>query len=95
MSRSLLEFDHMNQSYRIRVLVQDWVRTIAHWEAELAIECARALLSVSTPFNGSLGSVTFRISIGLHVDKVLSEPLTEIGANHALSFSSVYNDRGQ
>ncbi|KAJ1308664.1 hypothetical protein OPQ81_004357 [Rhizoctonia solani] len=94
-SRSLLEYDHLNQCYRIHVLVQGWVRMIVPWEVNIAVECARTLLSMSIPTDNSLESVIFRMSIGLHIDKTLLETPDGIGANHALLFSRVYEERGQ
>ncbi|KAF8756737.1 tetratricopeptide repeat [Rhizoctonia solani] len=38
-SRSLLEYDRMNQAYRIHLLVQDWARTVIPYESDLAAKC--------------------------------------------------------
>ncbi|CAE6519771.1 unnamed protein product [Rhizoctonia solani] len=92
-SHSLLEYDHMNQAYRIHVLVQGWVHTVVPHEIDLADECARALLSMSIPLDKSLESIRFRINIGPHVDKVLEAPST-ISPNYAGALFRVLEDRG-
>ncbi|KAJ1310580.1 hypothetical protein OPQ81_007309 [Rhizoctonia solani] len=94
-SHSLLEYDRTNESYRIHVLVQSWVRTIMPWDADLAVECTRTLLSISIPTDNSLSSIMFRTSVGLHVDMALSGTSDKISANHALEFFMVYRERGQ
>ncbi|CAE6523258.1 unnamed protein product [Rhizoctonia solani] len=95
LSHLLLEYDRMNQAYRIHVLVQGWVLTIIPYPADLAAECTRTLLSVSTPSDDSLESIMFRMSIGLHVDKVFLENPDATGLNHAEALLWVLADRGQ
>ncbi|CAE6347231.1 unnamed protein product [Rhizoctonia solani] len=97
LSRSLLEYDRMNQAYRIHALVQSWVRTAIPYDGDLAVECARILLcaSAASCVDESLESILFLLSIGLHVDSVLPEPTEKIEVNHALQFSRVYTKRGQ
>ncbi|KEP52390.1 kinesin light chain [Rhizoctonia solani 123E] len=94
-SRSLLEYDAMNQAYRIHVLVQTWVHTVVPYDVELVAECARTLLSVSIPLDWTFESIMYRISIGPHVDKVLSEGSGAVGPNHADPLFRVLMDRGQ
>ncbi|KEP45630.1 kinesin light chain [Rhizoctonia solani 123E] len=94
-SHSLLEYDAMNQAYRIHVLVQTWVHTVVPYDGELVTKCARALLSVSIPLDSSIESIVYRMSIGPHVDKVLSEGSGTVGLNYAESLFRVLADRGQ
>ncbi|KAF8756479.1 Patatin-like phospholipase [Rhizoctonia solani] len=72
-SRSLLEYDRMNQAYRIHTLVQDWVRTVVPYEHDLAAKCAEILLSISVGgcTDDTMDAIVFRMSIGLHIDKVV------------------------
>ncbi|CEL54992.1 Nephrocystin-3 OS=Danio rerio GN=nphp3 PE=3 SV=1 [Rhizoctonia solani AG-1 IB] len=96
-SRSLLEYDRMNQAYRMHQLVQSWVRGAAPYGADVAAECARALLSVSASscVDESLESIMFRMSLILHVDKVVPEPPKRMGVNHAVELYDVYATKGQ
>ncbi|CAE6439355.1 unnamed protein product [Rhizoctonia solani] len=94
-SHSLLEYDAKNQAYRIHVLVQSWVHTVVPHDADLAAECARTLLAMSIPLDESLESILYRIKIGPHVDKVLSEASGAVGPNHAEPLFRVLRDRGQ
>ncbi|KAF8706822.1 Patatin-like phospholipase, partial [Rhizoctonia solani] len=96
-SRSLLEYDRMNQAYRIHALVQDWVRTVVPYEHDLAAKCAEMLLSISVGgcTDDTMDAIVFRMSIGLHIDKVVWSRLERVGAEHALNFSRVYASRGQ
>ncbi|EUC57783.1 nephrocystin-3 protein, partial [Rhizoctonia solani AG-3 Rhs1AP] len=94
-SHSLLEYDAMNQAYRIHVLVQNWVHTVVSHNVELVAECARALLTVSIPLDSSFESIVYRMSIGPHVDKVLSEGSGAVGLNHAGPLFRVLRDMGQ
>ncbi|CAE6467838.1 unnamed protein product [Rhizoctonia solani] len=94
-SHSLLEYDAMNQTYRIHVLVQAWVHTVVAHDSDLAAECARTLLALSIPLDESLESIVFRINIGPHIDKVLLEACSAVGPNHAEPLFQVLRDRGQ
>ncbi|CAE6459338.1 unnamed protein product [Rhizoctonia solani] len=96
-SCSLLEYEHINQAYRVHPLVQGWVRTVVPYEAELAVECTRSLLAVSATscMDDGLESIRFLMSIGLHVDRVFPEQLEMIGVDHALQFSNVCRKKGQ
>ncbi|CAE6410466.1 unnamed protein product, partial [Rhizoctonia solani] len=96
LSRSLLEYEDVNQAYRIHPLVQDWVRTVASYK-DMTAECTRSLLAMSAAscVDESLESIQFLMSIGLHVSGVLPEQTEKIGTDQALAFSRVYEKRGQ
>ncbi|CAE6363028.1 unnamed protein product [Rhizoctonia solani] len=93
-SQSLIEYDHANQVYRILVLVQSLVRsTIPQEDVGLATECTRGLLSISGTLATDVDSFKFRVTLGVHVDKALSEKSCPIGSNNARSFALVYKNR--
>ncbi|KAH7343782.1 acyl transferase/acyl hydrolase/lysophospholipase [Rhizoctonia solani] len=94
-SRSLLEYDSANQSYRMHVLVQGWVRTVVPDAAHLTTECAMSLLSMSTPLDQRFESIMFRLRIGPHVNKVVVEASNAISPNHTHIFSEVLEDMGE
>ncbi|EUC66924.1 calcium-independent phospholipase A2-gamma, partial [Rhizoctonia solani AG-3 Rhs1AP] len=66
-SYSLIEFDQMNLTYRMHVLVHDWAKTVVPQTAELAIECAATLLSLSIDLEEDAESLAFKRQLGLHV----------------------------
>ncbi|KAL5638894.1 hypothetical protein ACGC1H_003304 [Rhizoctonia solani] len=91
-SHSLLEYDQINQSYSIHVLVQDWARTIIPFALDLASTCAKALLSASIPLGCSSEAINWRIQLGPHVDFLLSNYPGALEINHAYAFATVYQD---
>ncbi|EUC58304.1 calcium-independent phospholipase A2-gamma, putative, partial [Rhizoctonia solani AG-3 Rhs1AP] len=42
---SLIDFDRLNLTYRVHVLVHDWAKTVIVYELELAIECSATALN--------------------------------------------------
>ncbi|CAE6399735.1 unnamed protein product, partial [Rhizoctonia solani] len=96
-SRSLLEYDRMNQAYRIHLLVQDWARTVIPYESDLAAKCAEMLVSISVSgcMDNSVESVMVRMSVGLHVDRVLLECTESTGIDHLRHFYEIYISRGR
>ncbi|KAF8742801.1 Patatin-like phospholipase, partial [Rhizoctonia solani] len=96
LSRSLLDYEDVNQGYRIHPLVQDWVRTVAPYK-DMTAECTRSLLAMSAAscVDESLESIQFLMSVGLHVSGVLPEQTEKIGTDQALVFSRVYEKMGQ
>ncbi|KAL5637662.1 hypothetical protein ACGC1H_002064 [Rhizoctonia solani] len=94
-SHSLLEYDALNQAYRTHVLVQGWVHIVVAHDVDISTECARILLAVSIPLDESWESTSYRINIGPHIDKILSEASVTVGPNHAEPFYQVLKDRGQ
>ncbi|GAB1523555.1 hypothetical protein RhiTH_006705 [Rhizoctonia solani] len=96
-SRSLLEYDRMNQAYRIHLLVQDWARTVIPYESDLAAKCAEMLVSISVSgcMDNSVESVMVRMSVGLHVDRVLLECGESTGIDHLRHFYEIYMSRGR
>ncbi|KAF8740375.1 Patatin-like phospholipase, partial [Rhizoctonia solani] len=96
-SQSLLEYDRMNQAYRIHLLVQSWVRTVIPYESDLAAKCAEMLVSISVSgcMDDGIESVMVRMSVGLHVDRVLLECGESTGIDHLRHFYEVYMGRGR
>lgn len=94
-SRSLIEYDQVNQAYNIHVLVQDWVRTIIPHPEDLALECATTLLSLSIDYKDTINSRRFRRLIGAHVDRILLRQAGTLSANHAGRFARVYAEKRQ
>ncbi|CUA68361.1 Nephrocystin-3 [Homo sapiens] [Rhizoctonia solani] len=93
-SYSLIEFDRVNQTYRVHVLVHDWAKTVVFQPRELAIECTATLLSLSIDRKNDIGSLAFKRQLGLHVTSVLTQS-SDIGANHSYYFQEVYSQTGQ
>ncbi|CCO35944.1 Calcium-independent phospholipase A2-gamma [Rhizoctonia solani AG-1 IB] len=92
---SLLEYDHNLGSYRIHVLVQGWACTVVPHPGNLAVQCTRIMLSIAVPYDNDMVSISFRHSVGLHVDKAHSEPAEEGSLSHAEGFCRVFMERGQ
>ncbi|CAE7148191.1 unnamed protein product, partial [Rhizoctonia solani] len=93
-SYSLVEFDRMNLTYRLHVLVHDWAKTVVHHSAELAIECTAMVLSLSIDKEDDAKSLAFKRQLGLHVTSVLTHH-PEMGANHCTYFTEVYSCTSQ
>ncbi|CUA75647.1 Nephrocystin-3 [Danio rerio] [Rhizoctonia solani] len=91
---SLVEYDRVNLTYRVHVLVHDWAKTVIHQATELAIECAATLLSLSIDRRNDAESLAYKRQLGLHVTSALRHnPST--GANHSYYFKEVYRATGQ
>ncbi|CAE6417600.1 unnamed protein product [Rhizoctonia solani] len=93
-SYSLIEFDQMNLTYRMHVLVHDWAKTVVPQTAELAIECAATLLSLSIDLEEDAESLAFKRQLGLHVTSALTNS-PYIGTNHKNYFGKVYHHTSQ
>ncbi|KEP46389.1 calcium-independent phospholipase A2-gamma [Rhizoctonia solani 123E] len=93
-SFSLVEFDRVNVTYRVHVLVHDWAKTAVIQTSKLAIECATALLSLSIDEKYDTESLAYKRQLGLHVTSLLSHS-SNLGANHLDYFKDVYICIGQ
>ncbi|CAE6393490.1 unnamed protein product [Rhizoctonia solani] len=93
-SYSLVEFDRLNMTYRVHVLVHDWARTVVPQSIDYAIECTTTLLSLSIDQDNDIGSLAFKRQLGLHVTSVLAHN-PDLRANHGYYFKEVYRETGQ
>ncbi|CUA77736.1 Nephrocystin-3 [Homo sapiens] [Rhizoctonia solani] len=91
---SLIEYDPMNLTYRVHVLVHDWAKTVISQPPQLAAECAAMLLSLSIDEQNNTESLAYKRQLGLHVTGVLRHNLST-GANHSYYFKEVYRQTGQ
>ncbi|EUC58467.1 calcium-independent phospholipase A2-gamma, putative, partial [Rhizoctonia solani AG-3 Rhs1AP] len=64
---SLIEFDRLNLTYRVHVLVHDWAKTLILHAPELAIECSATVLSLSIERENDAESLAFKRQLELHV----------------------------
>ncbi|EUC58653.1 nephrocystin-3 protein [Rhizoctonia solani AG-3 Rhs1AP] len=93
-SFSLIDFDRVNMSYRVHVLVHDWAKTVVPQATKLAVESTATLLSLSIDYETDNKSLAFKRQLGPHVSSVLTHNLN-IGANHANYLKEVYQCTGQ
>ncbi|KEP50937.1 kinesin light chain [Rhizoctonia solani 123E] len=93
-SYSLLDFDRMNLTYRVHVLVHDWAKTVVSQASELAIECTATLLSLSIDRKEDVESLAFKRQLELHVSSVLTYS-PNMGANHVYYLGEVYGCTGK
>ncbi|CAE6541378.1 unnamed protein product [Rhizoctonia solani] len=93
-SYSLIEFDRVNMTYRVHVLVQDWAKTVVPQPRELAAECTATILSLSIDEEHGIESLAFRRQLRLHVSSMLTQN-PDIGVNHIYYFKDVYYQTGQ
>ncbi|CUA74888.1 Nephrocystin-3 [Homo sapiens] [Rhizoctonia solani] len=91
-SFSLVDFDRINLTYRVHVLVHDWAKSMA--DPALAVEYTATLLSLSIDHEDDTTSLAFKNQLGLHVTSALTHN-HNIGANHGYYFEQVYNCTGQ
>ncbi|CAE6445705.1 unnamed protein product [Rhizoctonia solani] len=94
MAYSLIEYDPMNLTYRVHVLVHDWAKTVISQPPQLAAECAATLLSLSIDKQNDTKSLAYKRQLGPHVTNVLRYNLST-GANHSYYFKEVYRQTGQ
>ncbi|CAE6541624.1 unnamed protein product [Rhizoctonia solani] len=93
-SYSLIEFDQVNLTYRVHVLVHDWAKTVIPQPLKLAVERTATLLSLSIDMENDTGSLAYKRQIELHVASVLAHS-PDIGANHSYYLKEVYRQTGQ
>ncbi|CAE6455458.1 unnamed protein product [Rhizoctonia solani] len=100
---SLVEYDRANSSYNIHVLVQDWARTIVPHERDISLERTASLVAISIGLKDDPTSRAFRIGLGQHVIKILSESSNlyredsghwAVNPNHAACFANVFKAMG-
>ncbi|KAL5631718.1 hypothetical protein ACGC1H_007280 [Rhizoctonia solani] len=91
---SLIDFDRMNLTYRVHVLVHDWAKTTVPHAPDLAIDCTTTLLSLSIDWKTDAKSLAFKRQLGLHVTSVLTHN-PNLGLNHSHYLHLVYQCTGQ
>ncbi|KAG8688752.1 hypothetical protein FRC11_004841 [Ceratobasidium sp. 423] len=88
-SCSLVDFDQMNLTYSVHVLIQDWMRTVIPQPCNLALECTATLLSM--PIDADWedeDSLAFRRNLVRHVNSILRhKPVVRL--SHASNFAVV------
>ncbi|EUC61085.1 kinesin light chain, partial [Rhizoctonia solani AG-3 Rhs1AP] len=93
-SYSLIDFDRVNLTYRMHVLVHDWAKMVAPKTDEFAVKCTATLLSLSIDRQEDVESLAYKRQLGLHVTSVLSHR-PDIGVNYSYYFREVYRHTGQ
>ncbi|CAE6460316.1 unnamed protein product [Rhizoctonia solani] len=88
-SYSLIDFDRLNLTYRVHVLVHDWAKTLVLHAPELAIKCSATVLSLSIDWMKDAESLSFKRRLELHVTSVLTHN-PDLGANYAYYLQEVY-----
>ncbi|CAE6440361.1 unnamed protein product [Rhizoctonia solani] len=91
---SLIEYDPINVTYRVHVLVHDWAKTVIPHASKLAAECAATILSLSIDWQGDTESLAYKRQIELHVTRMLGHNPC-VGVNHSYYFKEVYRQSGQ
>ncbi|KAL5631739.1 hypothetical protein ACGC1H_007295 [Rhizoctonia solani] len=86
---SLIDFDRLNLSYRVHVLVHDWAKTVVPHTSKLAIECSATMLSLSIDWEKDTESMAFKRQLELHVTSMLAHD-PNLAANHTYYFQEVY-----
>ncbi|CAE6529315.1 unnamed protein product [Rhizoctonia solani] len=87
-SYSLIDYDRMNLSYSIHVLVQDWARSVVPRPPELAIECSATLVSLAIDWKQDTESLAFKRRLGAHVTSLMQHN-PNIRPKNAQRFSQV------
>ncbi|CAE6386510.1 unnamed protein product, partial [Rhizoctonia solani] len=93
-SYSLIDFDRMNLTYRVHVLVHDWAKTTVEGYPEIAIECSASLISLSIDHKQDVASLAYKRQLGLHVTSILNQR-HKVGENHGYYFEEIYAQTGQ
>ncbi|EUC61079.1 kinesin light chain-like protein, putative, partial [Rhizoctonia solani AG-3 Rhs1AP] len=93
-SYSLIDFDRVNLTYRMHVLVHDWAKTAVSQTTELAIERTATLLSLSIDGGEDAETLAYKRQLGLHVTSVLTHR-PDIATNHRKDYREVYRRTGQ
>ncbi|CUA76956.1 Nephrocystin-3 [Xenopus laevis] [Rhizoctonia solani] len=99
---SLVGYDEGNKAYTIHALAQDWARTVIPHEPNISLERTVTLLAISIglKYHSDPDSHDFRVAVGPHVKKLLSESCKlldeesnhrELSPNHAVCFANVFN----
>ncbi|CAE6459243.1 unnamed protein product [Rhizoctonia solani] len=93
-SYSLIEFDRMNLTYRVHVLVHDWAKSVVGHSPELAAECVATLLSLSIGWEQDAESLAFKLHLWPHVTSALIRSQNTI-TTHSYPFQEVCRCAGQ
>ncbi|QRV95706.1 kinesin light chain [Ceratobasidium sp. AG-Ba] len=94
LSYSLINFDRVNSTYTIHVLVHDWASTVVEHPVEAAKEHTALLLAASIDYEDTMDSLTYKRLVEVHVTRVLDQN-TPPTANNAALFSEVYSQTGK
>ncbi|KAG9119354.1 hypothetical protein FRC07_005660 [Ceratobasidium sp. 392] len=91
---SLVDYDRVNEAYRLHVLVQDWTRTMTTDPKTVTATHTSHLLALSIDWSHDLESHAYRRGLLLHVSELLGK-LSTGNANDALYFAKVYYESGR
>ncbi|KAG9109510.1 hypothetical protein FRC07_008292 [Ceratobasidium sp. 392] len=94
LSYSLIDYDRMNESYTLHVLVQDWARTAGSHSKIMAQAHTSHLLALSIDRADDTEAHAYRSGLILHVSK-LWETLSSVNDNDANYFAMVYDESGR
>ncbi|QRV92201.1 kinesin light chain [Ceratobasidium sp. AG-Ba] len=94
LSFSLVSHDRVNDAYSLHVLVHDWAGTVIEHPTETAIEHTATLLAVSIDRGDTMESLAYKLSVEIHVSRVLERCMQPTG-NNAAKFSEVYLRMGK
>ncbi|KAG9097415.1 hypothetical protein FRC06_007579 [Ceratobasidium sp. 370] len=96
MSCSLVNYDKVNATYNLNILVHNWAGTIIPPSIlpTLAIERTAFLLALSIDYGDTGEDHAFQRTLGVHIDELLRKQ-TRPNANNAALFAEVYSHIGQ
>ncbi|KAG9080219.1 hypothetical protein FRC06_006934 [Ceratobasidium sp. 370] len=90
---SLIDYDRVNETYTLHVLVQDWACTMIQHSKIAALKHTSHLLALSIDRSGHVDGHTYRRGLVLHISKLLDSPGV-VDANDADLFAKVYWENG-
>ncbi|KAG8706311.1 hypothetical protein FRC09_002476 [Ceratobasidium sp. 395] len=91
---SLIDYDRVNETFALHVLVQDWSCTMIPHSKTTALMHTSHLLARSIERPDMLDTLAYRRGLLVHVGKLLAE-LDMSNVNDAECFASVYHDNGR
>ncbi|CAE6537880.1 unnamed protein product [Rhizoctonia solani] len=91
---SLIEYDPMNLTYQVHLLVHDWAKTVISQTPELATERVATLLSFSVDEQYDTESLAYKRQLRLHVTTALRYN-PDTATNHSYYFKEIYRQTGQ
>ncbi|KAG8779521.1 hypothetical protein FRC12_024160 [Ceratobasidium sp. 428] len=90
---SLVDYDRVNESFTLHVLVQDWARTMIAFSKTTALMHSSHLLAWSVDYSDDIEAHAYRRGLLLHVNKL--DKLGVSNPNDAHFFAEVYDENGQ
>ncbi|KAG8777650.1 hypothetical protein FRC12_000275 [Ceratobasidium sp. 428] len=91
---SLIDYDRVNETFALHVLVQDWCCTMIPHSKTTALIHTSHFLALSIDWSNTLETHTYRRGLLLHVSGLLGK-LDTSNINDAEFFAMVYNDNGR